>query len=220
MSTYLKKPFLIDNDITVIVEAGARDLNDSIQLAKHYTKANVYAYECNPLTIDTCKENLSKSNVQNICFNPYALGETEGELEFFPYVLGNSGASSFLKRLDYENGQISLPEKIKVCTLKNEMERYNIDHIDLLAMDVQGFELNILKGLGDKIQRVRYVIIEEPKPIINTKYLPPDTHSYYTGAPSSQEISQWMKDHSFVEVHREQENMIEDNVMYKNTLYS
>ena len=74
-------------------------------------------------------------------------------------------------------------------------------------MDVQGYELNILKGAEDFIQHVKYIIMEEPKPNQeNVKYI---------GAPSSNEIHEFMKKNKFVEVVRLQENLIEDNVMYR-----
>jgi len=83
-------------------------------------------------------------------------------------------------------------------------------------MDVQGYELNVLKGAGNFIKNINYVIMEEPKPIINSRYLPDGVHSKYINAPTSQEINIFMKDKGFIEIERIEENKIEDNVMYKN----
>jgi hypothetical protein len=83
-------------------------------------------------------------------------------------------------------------------------------------MDVQGYELNVLKGAGTDIRNIRYIIMEEPKVIINLHYLPVGKHSKYINAPTSQEIKAFMSDNGFVEVQRLEENKIEDNVMYKN----
>ena len=77
--------------------------------------------------------------------------------------------------------------------------------------------MNILKGAGDFIKNINYVIMEEPKEIINTEYLPSGIHSKYINAPSSQEIKEFMKEKGFLEIERIEENAIEDNVMYKNT---
>ena len=41
-------------------------------------------------------------------------------------------------------------------------------------------------------------------------------HSKYIGAPSSQDISSYLKENNFIEIERISENEIEDNVMYKN----
>ena len=85
-------------------------------------------------------------------------------------------------------------------------------------MDVQGYELNVLKGSGDFINKINYIIMEEPKSIINTKYLSTGVHSKYINAPSSEEINKFMIENGFLEIERIEENKIEDNVMYKNKL--
>ena len=82
-------------------------------------------------------------------------------------------------------------------------------------MDVQGYELNILKGCRDFIKNINCIIMEEPKPIINTYYLPNGIHSKYINAPTSQQIKLFMKQNGFVEIERIEENKIEDNVMYR-----
>lgn len=86
-------------------------------------------------------------------------------------------------------------------------------------MDVQGFELNILKGANDLIHKIKYIIMEEPKAIVNPLYLPNNIYSKYINAPSSQEIRNYMTSKGFYEIQRIEENGIEDNVMYKNKLF-
>jgi hypothetical protein len=86
-------------------------------------------------------------------------------------------------------------------------------------MDIQGYELNVLKGAEDFIKKIKYVIMEEPKESINTFYLPENIHSKYINAPTAQEIRKFMNSNNFIEIERLEENKIEDNVMYKNMLY-
>ena len=67
-----------------------------------------------------------------------------------------------------------------------------IQNIDLLCMDVQGYEMSVMKGAGNFIKNINYIIMEEPKPIINTKYLPKNILSKYINCPTSQEIKEFM----------------------------
>ncbi len=62
--------------------------------------------------------------------------------------------------------------------------------------------------------------MEEPKPIINLKYLPKNTYTKYIGAPTPDEINQYIILHNFIEICRITENAIEDNVMYKNNKFN
>jgi len=96
------------------------------------------------------------------------------------------------------------------------MKEEEIDHIDLLCLDVQGFELKVLKGAGERLHDIDFVIMEQPNPNIDLRFLPPNVHSKYINAPNHKEIKDFMNKNNFVEIERIQENYIEDNVMYRN----
>ena len=216
MSNYWNNNFLkhlqIDN-VKIIFEVGARYGNESIKLKKIFKNSIVHSFECNPNTIDKCKKNLD--NINNIFFNNFGLGEKEDNLPFYSYIKNNDGASSLLKRIDFDKTQVQTGI-IKIKTLENYTNDNKIQNIDLLCMDVQGYELNVLKGAGDFIKNINFIIMEEPKPVINTSYLPNGVHSKYINSPTPQEIKEFMKEKGFIEIERIPENKIEDNVMYKN----
>ena len=214
MTNYWDKKFLdkVNDDIKIIFEVGARYGDESIKLSTIFPQANIYSFECNPNTVDICKTKLQ--NIENIKFIPYGLGNSNIKLPFYSYLKNNDGASSFFKRIDSETTQV-FNGYIDIKTLSCFMQENNIDNIDLLCMDVQGFELNILKGAGDYLKKIKYIIMEEPKAIINTTYLPENVHSKYINSPTSQEIREFMLENNFVELVRIDENFIEDNVMYK-----
>ncbi len=218
MTNYWDIRFLkhLENDnIKNVVEVGARYGEESIILSRVFGNSKIYSFECNPLTVNICRKNLE--NQENINFFDTGLGETNAQLPFYSYVDNNDGASSFYKRIDFDKTQRETGI-INITTLSNFMNDNNLDSIDLLCMDVQGFELNILKGAAENISKIKYIIMEEPKSIVNQEYLPKDIHSKYINAPSSQEIHNFMINNGFVEIERIEENKIEDNVMYKNNL--
>ena len=222
MSYYWNKKFLKHlniNDIKNIIEVGARYGDESISLSKIFINANVYAFEPNPLVIEKTKNKLKDKS--RIKFFDYGLGEKEEELPFYPYLNNhddNIGCSSFLKRIDYEKTQIECENKIKVRILDNICKEENINSIDLLCLDTQGFELNVLKGAKEILKEIKYIIMEQPKEVIDTRFLPPNIHSKYVDAPNHNEIKDFMTSNGFVEIERIPENMIEDNVMWKNGL--
>lgn len=102
-----------------------------------------YSFECNPLTIDICRKNLA--GYGRIIFSDYGLGANNEELPFYSYITGNDGASSLFKRIDFAETQAQT-EIIKTRKLVDFVYENNISQIDLLCMDVQGYELNVLKG--------------------------------------------------------------------------
>ena len=221
MSFYWDKKFLKHLNpykIYTVFEVGARYGDESIALSEIFVDADIYAFEPNPLVIDKTKNRLK--DYSRIKFFPYGLGEKEEELPFYPYLNkhdDNIGCSSFLKRIDFETTQIETDKKVKVRRLDNVCKEEDIDVIDILCMDVQGFELNVLKGAGEILKEIKFIIMEQPKEKIDTRFLPPDVHSKYVDAPNHNEIKEFMTSKGFVEIERIPENMIEDNVMWKNT---
>ena len=198
-------------DIKIIFEVGARYGDESLRISNIFKESKIFSFECNPLTIDICKENVE--NNENISFFPYALGEETQKLPFYSFTEGNDGASSLLKRVDYEVTQ-KQTGVVQVKKMSDFVFENNIDQIDLLCMDVQGYELNVLKGAGEFLKKIKFIIMEEPNPVINYQILS-DYHSKYVNAPSSLEIKEFMTEHNFIEIERAEENLIEHNVMYK-----
>lgn len=218
MTNYWDNRFLSKIDINpkIIFEVGARYGDESIKLSKIFPDAKIFSFECNPNTVDTCINNLKKYS--NITFINKGLGEENKNLPFYSYIIDNNdGASSFYKRIDYTNTQ-KKTGYVEIEKISNIIDKYKLTNIDLLCMDVQGYELNVLKGADKYIENINYIIMEEPKPEINLNFLPKNTYSKYIDAPSSQEIKKFMTENNFVEIERIAENSIEDNVLYKNCL--
>jgi FkbM family methyltransferase len=208
--TYLRPEFLskLSGSVETIVEVGARDLLDSCCLANHFQAATVLAYECNPKSVGICQSIhnlLPKGLKDRIMFVGSALGSKEENKTFYPYVANNPGASSFFYRVDGKQTQKPIGV-LPVRRLDNELARNKRQSIDLLCMDVQGFELNVLQGID--CSKIRYVIMEEPNGTF------PNGPSHYIGAPSRQEIAAFMQAQGFKEIARSRENDYEDNVMY------
>lgn len=216
MTNYWDNQFIknleVDN-VKYICEVGARYGDESIKLSSIFNNSQILSFECNPNTVNICKEKLEKHS--QITFFDIGLGSEENTFPFYSYVTQNDGASSLFKRIDFDDTQ-KLTGYITIKKLSSILTTEKIPYIDLLCMDVQGYELNVLKGCDKFLSKIKYIIMEEPKKIINTKYLPKDTYSKYLGAPTPDELKSFMNKHNFTEIERISENDIEDNVMYKN----
>jgi FkbM family methyltransferase len=206
--------FLHDKDIGTIVEVGARDCLGSIILATVFPKATVYSYECNPSLIEGCRRVVASAPCKDrIVFHDYGLGRKKETRPFYPYIGSDTepsdgGPSSFLQRTDFESTQTTV-DNIQLDTLANELSRYGLDRVDLLFMDVQGYELNVMLGAGDYMRQVRYILLEIPREGID--------HSVYIGAPSRQTILDYLTPLGFDIVGSMYENELEENLLLVNT---
>jgi FkbM family methyltransferase len=175
--SYLDKLFTdnIKKDLVkIIFELGSRDLQDAI-LLKNYYKANVYAFECNPDCLVECNKTmmtLNESDKSQIHFINKAVSLDNGDITFYPFDLtkyNNMGSSSLLK-IDFSMRNISDPDynrpnpQGEITVEGQRLDTFiidnNISNIDLLCIDLQGYELNAIKSLGDKINKVKYIITE------------------------------------------------------------
>ena len=203
------------SNIKTIFEVGSRDCLDTIAMRNFFPSSKLYAYECNPHAINICNSNL-KNNDKNIFFHEFALGEKTDKRSFFPYnPTENCGASSFYKRIDFSYTQTEIKD-VKISTIEEEVSRYNIDSIDLLCMDVQGYELNVLIGARLFLKNISFIILECPLKEPNQDFLPKGVHSKYLNAPTYEDIFSFLNTNNFELIEEVFENHLESNLMFRN----
>lgn len=211
----------VDLNPNIIVEVGIKDGQDTLIISKKFKNSKYFAYEANPLMKKVIKKKLMFR--RNVVFENFGLGEVSEVKSFFIFTPDQNidfnviGASSFYNRPDIEN--ITELKNCKIDTLANEMLKKKINKIDILLMDVQGYELNVLKGAGEKIADISYVIMETPKPelIKNQNSIKYNLEiNDYIGAPTYDEVFNFMREHSFTLVKSLDENLWETNSLFKN----
>jgi len=158
------------NDELVIFDIGSRDCEQSIEFFNNFPNSKIYAFECNPNTLDICKKNI-KAYSDRITLIEGAVCDYDGTITFYPinqqktittWKDGNPGASSIFK----SNGKYIIEtyvqdEIITKChRLDSIMTKYNIPKVDIIWMDLQGAELLALKGLGEHLTNVKYIYTE------------------------------------------------------------
>ncbi len=172
------------DEINTIVELGSRDGLDAIWLS-FFFDAKTYAWECHPDLWLPMKENIS--HFENVHMVDKAVWSEDTVIDFFPVTNGNVGASSCFEA-DNEIATEHLEQtkiSVEAIRLDEWANKNNIFEIDLLVMDLQGAEVEALKGAGDLLHHVKYIITEgcvEP---------------FYKGAPHIDEITALLESYGF-----------------------
>ncbi len=175
---YLNTNFInnIDkNSVKLIFELGSRDLTDSIRLLNYYHNSKIYAFECNPDCLEECQKNYSKLEndlKKRLTLIENAICIEDGLTSFYPFDLtkyNNKGASSMLK-IDFSRRSADDPDynrenpqkeiKVNGTRLDTFIEKNNLKNIDMLCIDLQGYELKALKSMGEYLKNVKYIITE------------------------------------------------------------
>jgi len=146
---YLKRKS--DTENFVIFDAGA-NLGQYATLANKVfsDKAYIYSFEPGKETFSQMSKNTS--TIKNIQRYNFALGSFDGEATLNYDKEGSGLASVYERKLEHANISLNTKENIEIKTIDSVYLSNNITHIDFLKMDVEGHELEILKGAGDVLK--------------------------------------------------------------------
>ena len=125
------------------------------QLARHNGK--VIAIEPSPDTLKYLEDNIQENDLKNVLLEKVAVGEKEENLLLYKALNSNPGAHSLIKNTPFQ-GKEGLTYPVKVKSLDSIL--FNINKINLMKMDIEGYEITALKGGLETLKRVENLLIE------------------------------------------------------------
>lgn len=154
------------DDWEFAIDIGANIGLWSKDLSKYFD--NLVCFEPNPFCQNFLKKNINmvKSKIYS-----YALGEKEETNKLFIHP-SNSGASSLVNRIKLESKSDNkdvygeFPKETQtINTIVKKLDTFKYRKIDFIKIDVQGFELSVLKGAYNTLKNNKPVLcIEEDDP--------------------------------------------------------
>jgi FkbM family methyltransferase len=152
----------ITNEINYILEIGTNKGYKAVELAQRFPNAQIIGVEANPFLIEEINQNTR--NFSNIKVFNFGASDENNELNFYISKTSNTGTSSFLEKTGgydhVENLQFHVPIKVKTKRLDEFLNEINIPKIDILWMDIQGFEGKALNGLGNFLNNIKIIYSE------------------------------------------------------------
>lgn len=143
-----------------VLEAGAHSGEDTVLFAKAWPKGQIFAFEPVPRFFKCMKKTLRSNRITNVRAFPFGLFSSTGKQTFY-YSQNCGGASSFLPEgkvpeTNYRDIEMTLP----CMTLDDWAEKYKVDHIDFMWLDMEGAEYYMLSA-SPKILETTKVILTE-----------------------------------------------------------
>ncbi|MEJ7676472.1 MAG: FkbM family methyltransferase [Segetibacter sp.] len=156
---YFKKIFTKNS---VIVDCGAHVGADSVELSKIFPKGQVHSFEPIPSIFKRLHNNSKKRS--NIYCYELALSNRNGVAEMF-VSSGSSDASSSLLAptghlKDHPDVYFENSIEVKTQTLDTWAAKNNIEKVDFLWLDMQGFELPMLQASNKILSTVKAIHTE------------------------------------------------------------
>jgi FkbM family methyltransferase len=153
------KKLLKNRNIQIIFDVGANKGDYTAELLKHYKQANYYLFE--PSLLNYQKLNLKFANLKNIRIINQALGDKDSDGFLYSDQSGSGLGSLIKRRLDHLNINFNVKEKINLTKLDTFLKDLNKDIIiDYFKIDVEGTEMEVLKGMEQFINRIKLIQFE------------------------------------------------------------
>lgn len=125
----------------IILDIGANIGWTALRFASKNPKATIIAFEPHPITFKRAQDNFERNNFNNITCLNVGLGENTSTLKIYELMDNNSG----MNRIVLEDLDRPFKE-VKIERLDDVLPSRNIQMVDLIKIDVEGFEGFVLKG--------------------------------------------------------------------------
>ena len=125
--------------------------------AKRINKGTVYAFEPVRDTFVKLENNINLNGFTNIKAFNLAVSDQAGTLQLFPGNNKNTGTSSIRMHKGF-SGKLEMAEAI---TVDEFIKREKIYKADFIKIDVEGSEMNVLKGMKWTLEKLSPVVLIE-----------------------------------------------------------
>lgn len=147
-------------EFQTIIDVGANQGQFSVAISKLFPSAKIICIEADDKVIKKLKKNINNLNFQII---NSAVGNYCGYAKF--NVNNDSQVSSLLElgseRIKYyPKSHVLNKKEIRINKLDNLLKKIQINRTSLLKIDVQGYELNVLKGAKSSLKKIDWCLIE------------------------------------------------------------
>jgi len=168
--------------IRTIFDIGANTGEWAATIHEHFPEATIYAFE--PLSNCFAKLSEKEKTIPNLIAFNFALGDTPGKVPI--YRSSQASSSSLLPMSDlhkkaFPHTKKLTREDVEVRTLDQMSKGLEIEKNIFIKIDVQGFELNVLRGGKTMLNRARVLLVE-------TSF-----HTLYDNQPLFDEVYSFLK---------------------------
>ena len=167
----------------LIFDIGANLGHTLTNFRETFKNPSIHAFEPGRVAFATLKKNYG--TYRDVTLNNMALGSSKETRSFLENK--NNDMSSFLEIGSEGWGSITERNPVEINTVDDYCKTRQINKIDILKSDTQGFELEVLKGAEHTIARGGIQLV----------YLEIIFAELYKGLPPADEIMRFLREHQF-----------------------
>lgn len=149
------KKLLKEKDHPLVFDIGANKGQTIDKFRTAFPNCVIHSFEPSPETFTTLKNKYN--GAKNLHLQNIGIGSTTGKLKFFEN--SSNDMSSFLEK-DTAHGNIIHETMADVITIDDYCRQNNIDNIDVLKSDSQGYEYEIFRGASGMMKNINAIFFE------------------------------------------------------------
>ena len=187
----------LKNNLNILFDIGAHKGETIQEFLRNFKIEKIYSFEASPRTFKILQIKLKgikkKFNQTDIEIFNFGIGNTNKKNTFYELSDSNSSTfniidrnSSYYKKKNKILSIFFLKDKSTIketevlqIKLTDFVKKKKIINIDVLKIDTEGYEFEVLKGLGQEISRIKYIYFEHHYDnMIKKNYKYSDIHDY------------------------------------------
>ncbi len=142
-----------------VVDIGANIGIRTLGFARRVPAGRVVSFEPHPRTFERLRSHVERNGCSNVLLLNMGVGEVRRDERIFEVVGSNSGMNRILPSSSQDS---SIPsEAIVIAPLDEVLREHGISQVDAIKMDVEGYEMHVLKGSRQVIERDRPLLFIE-----------------------------------------------------------
>lgn len=142
-----KELFELIRQDDIIIDIGSNNGSTLVEMGKLANKGRAIGFEPVPALFERAKTNIALNNFKNIGIENLAVSDTQGVL-FFELSSNNNSGSTYMSK-----NSIGKMQEINAIRLDDYVENKEMTKLDLIKIDVEGFEHNVIKGALNSLMK-------------------------------------------------------------------
>lgn len=147
--------FILCTETSNVIDVGANIGWTALRLARKALKGKVYGFEPDPYNQERCQENVKRNALSNLEIFSLALGNKESTVGMELRTPSNRGGNRI--------APVGLGGNafVQVSRMDETAPVNSLEKIDLIKIDVEGYELQVLKGAQGVLRKHKPILFVE-----------------------------------------------------------